>query len=183
MRRKDEIEALQKVARRASEKVAEIQQTVNGVADVVTNASAGNEAPTTADTVESALGHGDAAVVMPGPAEAADAELNDEQGAAREAVSNGSCECGGGSFVFRIPLFFSLAFFSLFVVMLGSFKPIVRASSSVVAWSQPPLEASTLFQSQLGSVGVGRDGVGFDDVGLDVGAGLGVVVNATVSQG
>ena len=64
MRRKEEAETLQTVARRASEKVAEIQQTSNGVADVVSNASAGNEAPTTTDTEETSLGHGDAAVVM-----------------------------------------------------------------------------------------------------------------------
>ena len=63
MRRKEEVETLQMVARRASEKVAEIQQTVTG------------------------------------HAEAADAELNDEQGAAREVVSDESCECGGGFFI------------------------------------------------------------------------------------
>ena len=188
--RRDEVEALEVDVQTASAAVAVAQSAVDALV-----IEARTEMPkVTADAVygeevsshrlaEGALGHGDAAVVMPGPAEATDAELIDEQGAAREAVSNGSCECGGGSFVFRIPLFFSLAFFSLFVVMLGSFKPIVRASSSVVAGSQSPLEASTVSRGQLGSVGVGRGSLGFDDVGLDVGAGLGVVVNGEARLG
>ena len=133
--RRDEVKALEFDVQSASAAVAVAQSAVDALV-----IEARTEMPkVTADAVygeevsslrlaEGALGHGDAAVVMPGPAEATDAELNDEQGAAREAVSNGSCECGGGSFVFRIPLFFSLAFspfsWSCLEVSNRSFVPL-----------------------------------------------------------
>ena len=89
--RRDEVEALEVDVQTASAAVAVAQSAVDALV-----IEARTEMPkVTADAVygeevsplrlaEGALGHGDAAVVMPGPAEATDAELNDEQGAARE---------------------------------------------------------------------------------------------------
>ena len=151
MQRIADVEVFRKVAQRASAKVTEYQRIITHQLD------------TKSASQETGDHHGGAACDT-STADLADAAMTDEQGTAKGVGSEGRGGMGGFSLVFRSPLFLSMALLAFFLVLFGSFIPIVRPSAYVAAGSLSPLEAPSVPDMDLGFLSLVDIDVGLVDV-------------------